>query len=215
MPQVRALIEKYPDFEPAYELASRRLMASGNPADAIATARKAMGRFPRSVDAARTTAEVNAAAGNWNDAMIAGREWRQRVTENPRSADQFIAIADLAVDQPLDAVDRLSPYVNDAKAQPDQNQLLLSTCAEALNRAGRQSDAAALLLPLAQNSPKWRLVWLDLAPVSFTTGADSDNWIPKSDRSSPPTPSTSRAISPKSTSPAPNARIIPRITPPP
>lgn len=175
--QVRALLEKYPDFEPAYELTSRRLMSSGNAGDAIATARKAMGRFPTSVDAAQTTAEVNAAAGNWNDAMIAGREWRQRVTEDPRSADQFIAMADLAVEQPLDAIDRLSPYVDDAKTHADQNQILLSTYAEALLRAGRETDAAALLLPLVKDSPKWRLVWLDLAPVSFASGTDADNWI--------------------------------------
>ncbi len=131
LPQVRALLDKYPDFEPAYELVSRRLMSSGNAVEAVAIARKAMGRFPRSVDAARTTAEVNAAAGNWNDAMIAGRDWRQRVTENPRPADQFIAIADLANEQPLDAIDRLSPYIDDAKAHPDDNQMLLSTYAEA------------------------------------------------------------------------------------
>ena len=113
-------------------------MSAGNPTEAVAIARKAMGRFPRSVDAARTTAEVNAAAGNWNDAMIAGREWRQRVTENPQSADQFIAMADLAVDQPLDAVERLSPYVDAAKAHADENQPMLSTYAEALIRSGRE-----------------------------------------------------------------------------
>jgi tetratricopeptide (TPR) repeat protein len=175
--QFRALVQKYPDFEPAYELCSRRLMAAGDTGDAVATARTAMGRFARSVDAARTTAEVNAAAGNWNDAMIAGREWRQRVTENPVAADQFIAIADLAVDQPLDAVDRLAPYIAGAKSQPDDSQMLLSTYCEALIRTGRESDAAAILQPLAQNSSKWRLAWLDLAPVSFTTGTDSDGWI--------------------------------------
>jgi tetratricopeptide (TPR) repeat protein len=175
--QVRALVQKYPDFEPAYELSSRRLMSSGNAGEAVATARTAMGRFPRSVDAARTTAEVNAAAGNWNDAMIAGREWRQRVTDNSRPADQFIAIADLAVGQAQDAVDRLTPYVGDAKVHPDDNQMLLSTYAEALIRTGHITDAAALLQPLVKDSPKWRLVWLDLAPVSFANGEASDSWI--------------------------------------
>jgi tetratricopeptide (TPR) repeat protein len=154
-------------------------MAAGNPTEAVSIARKAMGRFPRSVDAARTTAEVNAAAGNWNDAMIAGREWRQRVTENPQSADQFIAMADLAVDQPLDAVERLTPYVEAAKAHADENQPMLSTYAEALIRSNREPDAEALLQPLAQDSSKWRLTWLDLAPVSFTDGAASEKWIGK------------------------------------
>jgi tetratricopeptide (TPR) repeat protein len=86
-------------------------------------------------------------------------------------------MADLAVEQPLDAVQRLAPYIDDAKTHPDQNQMLLSTYAEALIRSGRETDAASLLLPLARNSSDWRLVWLDLAPVSFTDGAASDSWI--------------------------------------
>jgi tetratricopeptide (TPR) repeat protein len=175
--QVRALLDKYPDFEPVYELASRRLMASGNPVEAVSTARKAMGRFPRSVDAARTTAEASAAAGNWNDAMIAGREWRQRVTDDPRPADMFIAMADLAVDQPLDAVDHLSPYVDGARVHPDENMVFLSNYAEALIRGDRESDAAALLQPLVKDSARWRQVWLELAPVCFTDGSASENWI--------------------------------------
>jgi len=175
--QVRALLEKYPDFEPLYELASRRMMSAREPAEALSIARKAMGRFPRSEDAARTMAEVNAASGNWAGAAVAGREWRQRVTGNPRPADEFIAMADLAIQQPQDAVDRLSPYVADATAHADDNEALLTTYAEALIRAGRQGDAAALLHPLAQNESRWRTAWLDLAPVSFTDGAASGSWI--------------------------------------
>jgi cytochrome c-type biogenesis protein CcmH/NrfG len=175
--QVRALLDKYPDFEPLYELTSRRLMAAGNAGDAVEIARKAMGRFPRSVDAARTTAEANAAAGNWSDAMIAGREWRQRVTENPQAADEFIAMADLAVAQPLDAIDHLAPYIDAAKQHPDNNQSLIAMYAQALLRCQRQADAQALLQPLAENSPQWRLVWLNLAPVGFTDAASAQKWI--------------------------------------
>jgi tetratricopeptide (TPR) repeat protein len=175
--QVRSLLEKYPDFEPLYELASRRMMSAGNPTEAVSIARKAMGRFPRSEDAARTMAEVNAATGNWAGAMVAAREWRRRITGNPRSADQFIAMADLAIQQPQDAVDRLGPYVADARAHADDNQALLTTYSEALIRAGHQSDAAALLQPLAQNESRWRMAWLDLAPVSFMDGAASGSWI--------------------------------------
>jgi tetratricopeptide (TPR) repeat protein len=175
--QVRSLLEKYPGFEPLYELASRRMMSAGDPAEALSIARKAMGRFPRSEDAARTMAEVSAASGNWAGAAVAAREWRQRITGNPRPADQFIAVADLAIQQPLDAVDRLSPYVADATAHADDNEALLTTYAQALIRAGRQGDAAALLQPLAQNEPRWRLAWLGLAPVSFADGAASGAWI--------------------------------------
>ncbi|MGA2441096.1 MAG: tetratricopeptide repeat protein [Tepidisphaeraceae bacterium] len=175
--QVRSLLEKYPDFEPLYELASRRMMSAGDPTQALSIARKAMGRFPRLEDAARTMAEVNAATGNWAGAVVAAREWRRRIMGNPRSADQFIAMADLEIQQPQDAVDRLSPYVAEARAHADDNQALLTIYSEALIRAGRQSDAAALLQPLAQNESRWRMAWLDLAPVSFMDGAASGSWI--------------------------------------
>jgi tetratricopeptide (TPR) repeat protein len=175
--QARILLEKYPDFEPLYELTSRRLLWAGNAVEAIATARNAMGRFPHSVDAARMTAEVNAAAGNWNDALIAAKQWRTRVTENPLAADQFIALANLTIGQPQDAVDCLSPYLTAAKAHPDDFQTVLTTYAQALIRSGREADAAALLTPLARDSAKWRVMWVNLAPVSYDDGAASAKWI--------------------------------------
>jgi tetratricopeptide (TPR) repeat protein len=175
--QIQALQEKYPNFQPLYELATRRLMAADRAADAAAVANKAMGRFPESIDAARACAEVNAAAGNWNDAIIAAKQWRQRVAEDSQLPDIFIAKADFYVDQAQDAIDRLSPYLTEAKAHPDTNQTLLTTYAQALIRAGRESDAAALLQPLTHDSPKWRLAWLRLAPDAYTDGAMSGHWI--------------------------------------
>jgi predicted Zn-dependent protease len=175
--QVQALLDKYPNYQPLYELATRRLMAQGRPADAAAMASKAMGRFPQSIDAARATAEVSAAAGNWNDAIIAGRQWRQRVVQDTLAPDIFIAKADLFVDQVQDAIDRLTPYLANAKAHPDENTVLLTTYATALIRAGRESDASTLLQPLARNSAKWRLACLQMAPEAYTDGVASGRWI--------------------------------------
>lgn len=175
--QIQALLDKYPDFQPLYDLATHRLIAGGHAAEAVAVASKGMGRFPQSVGAARTAAEVNAAAGNWNGALIAARQWRQHAAENPEPADLFIAKADLFVDQAQDAVDCLSPYVADATAHADANQLLLTTYAQALIQTGRESEAATLLQPLAKNSASWRLVWLAIAPVAYSDGAASGRWI--------------------------------------
>jgi predicted Zn-dependent protease len=175
--QVQALLEKYPNFQPLYELATRRLMTEGRPADAAAMASKAMGRFSQSIDAARATAEVSAAAGNWNDAIIAARQWRQRVGQETLAPDLFIAKADLQVDQAQDAIDRLSPYLANAKAHADENQMLLTTYAQALIRAGRESEASALLQPLAKDSAKWRLACLQIAPDAYTDGVMSGRWI--------------------------------------
>ncbi len=175
--QIQTLLEKYPNFQPLYELATRRLMAAGRASDAAAIASKAMGRFPQSIDAARACAEVNASAENWNDAIVAVRQWRQRAALDTQAPDIFIAKADLIVDQAQDAVDRLTPYLANATAHADDNVLLITTCAEAMIRVGRESDAAALLQPLAQNSPKWRLAWLGIAPDAYSDGDMSAHWI--------------------------------------
>ncbi|HEX4052882.1 MAG TPA: hypothetical protein VHX86_01320 [Tepidisphaeraceae bacterium] len=175
--QVQALLDKYPNFQPLYDLATRRLITDGHAADAVAVATKGMDRFPESVEAARTAAEANAASGNWNGALLAARQWHQRAAENPQPADLFIASADLFVDQPQDAVDCLSPYLADAKTHPDDNQTLLSTDAQALIQTGRESDAAALLKPLAKDSARWRLIWLAIAPSAYSDGAGSGRWI--------------------------------------
>ncbi len=175
--QIQVLLDKYPAFEPLYDLTARRLLADGHAAEAVSVASKGMDRFPQSVAAARTAAEVNAAAGDWNGAIVAARQWRQLAAENPQPADLFLARADLFVDQAQDAVDCLSPYLADAKAHPDDNQLLLTTYAQALIQTGRESDAAALLKPLAENSSPWRLLWLTIAPVAYTDGAASQRWI--------------------------------------
>ena len=85
-------------------------------------------------------AEVNAATGNWAGAdWWRRREWRRRVAgKSAGSADQFIAMADLEIQQPQDAVDRLSPYDGGgAGGHADENQALLTVYAEALiRRAG-------------------------------------------------------------------------------
>jgi predicted Zn-dependent protease len=175
--QIETLLEKYPNFQPLYDLATRQLTAAGQTADAAAMASREMGQFPQSIDAARSAAEINAAAGNWNGALIAARQWRQRAVENPQAADVFIAQADLFVDRPQDAMDCLTPYLSDAKAQPDDNEAVLTTYAQALIRTGRESDAAAMLKPMAKDSAKWRLVWLVMAPVAYSDGAASARWI--------------------------------------
>jgi predicted Zn-dependent protease len=177
LPQIQALLDKYPDFQPLYELTTRRLMTSRRTAEAAAVASKAMARFSQSVDAARASAEVDGAAGNWNDAIIAARQWRQRAAGDSEQPDIFIAKADLLIDQAQDAIDRLSPYLADAKAHADDNQPLLTTYAQALIRVDRESEAAALLQPLAQNSSKWRLAWLEIAPAAYSEGAASGQWI--------------------------------------
>ncbi len=89
----------------------------------------------------------------------------------------MIAIADLFTDQAQDAVERLAPYIPDAKNSPDAYEDVLVTYAEALIRSGSEPDAAALLHPLAEKSAKWRNDWLKIAAIAHTDGAAACAWI--------------------------------------
>jgi Tfp pilus assembly protein PilF len=171
------LVQKYPRFFPAYELAVQAMLADRRMDDAVTLAANAMVQFPDSPDAARLSAQAYAAVGRWGDCIVAANKWRQRGTEQPQQVDIMIAIADLFTDQAQDAVERLAPYIPDAKNTPDQYEDVIITYAEALIRSGSESDAAALLHPLAEKSAKWRNDWLKIAAVSHTDGAAATAWI--------------------------------------
>ena len=130
-----------------------------------------MVEFPDSPGCRALSAEAYAAVGRWGDCIVAANKWRQRGAEQPQQVDIMIAIADLFTDQAQDAVERLAPYIPDAKNTPDAYEDVIVTYSEALIRSGSEPDAAALLHPLAEKSAKWRNDWLKIAAVSHTDGA--------------------------------------------
>jgi tetratricopeptide (TPR) repeat protein len=177
MKSLQDLLAKYPGFQPLYSLTVQQYLNMKQMGDAVALASQAMSQFPDSPDAARIAAGVFATVNRWSDALDAAEKWRARGAEHPQDADLMIATADLFVDQPRDAVDRLSVYIPDAKSTPDANVNLLLTYAEALCRANQEEDAAKLLLPLAQNSADWRVNWLKMAVFAHKDGASAAAWI--------------------------------------
>jgi len=174
---LQGLLAKYPNFEPLYSLTIARLLAMGRSDDALSLAATLMSRFAQSATAAATATDAYVMAGDWTDAVVAAREWRLRDPNHPVTADRLIATADLFLDQPRDAVDRLTPYVNDAKAYPEANHDLLLLYAQALIRAGNEADAAALLQPLADSSAAWRADWLKIAAFAHSDGPSAAAWI--------------------------------------
>jgi tetratricopeptide (TPR) repeat protein len=171
------LLAKYPDFEPLYSLTVTRLVELGRSDDALTLASALMARFPQSASAAKSATQAYAMAGDWTDAMVAAREWRQRDPDHPAPADAVIATADLYLDQPRDAVDRLAPYIASAKNRPDLSRDFLVLYSEALIRAGNEADAAAILQPLAADSPAWRASWLKMAAFAHNDGPSAAAWI--------------------------------------
>jgi Tfp pilus assembly protein PilF len=171
------LVQKYPRFFPVYELAVQSLIADRRMDDAVTLAANAMVQFPDSADAAKLSAQAYAAVGRWGDCILAATKWRQRGADNPQEADIMIAIADLFSDQAQDAVNRLAPYIPDAKNSPDVYEDILVTYAEALIRSGDEADAASLLHPLAEKSTKWRADWLKIAAISHPDAPSALAWI--------------------------------------
>ncbi|MGA3067134.1 MAG: tetratricopeptide repeat protein [Tepidisphaeraceae bacterium] len=171
------LVQNYPRFFPAYELAVRSLISDRRMDDAVTMASDAMVQFPESADAARISAEAYAAVGRWGDCILAASKWRQRGADQPLQADIMIAIADLFSDQAGDAVGRLAPYIPDAKNSPDLHEDVLITYAEALIRSGDEPDAIALLHPLAEKSARWRADWLKIASIAHADGPSATAWI--------------------------------------
>jgi tetratricopeptide (TPR) repeat protein len=175
--KLQDLLAKYPDFEPLYSLTISRLLALGRADDAQALAATVVARFGQSASAAQTATDAYIVTGDWTDAMVAAREWRQRDPDHPGPADRLIATADLYLDQPRDAVDRLAPYISDAKTRPDLNRDILIIYTQALIRTGDEAGAIALLQPLADHSPAWRAAWLKMAAFAHTDGVAAAAWI--------------------------------------
>jgi predicted Zn-dependent protease len=171
------LMDKHPHFLPLYEVTVNRMVELQRMNDAVTLASTAMSQFPESAAAARLCAQTYAVVARWNDAITAAKRWRDLSPGNPLDADILIAVADLFVDQPQDAVDRLSPYIQQAQSAPDQNEDLIVDYGEALIRVGRENDASALLLPLAQKSAMWRADWLKMAAFAHNDAPSAIAWI--------------------------------------
>jgi|GEM_PF-1468927 len=177
-----ALLKKYPDFYPGYEIMVHRLIGQQRPDSqtrAAQLAEEAMARFPDQPLAARLACVAEAETGHWTQSLAAAQQWRQRDYQSPVEADWHIALCLVNLGRAGEAVNRLEPYVVDAKAQADDptNQQLLRTYLAALIAAGRVADAQGMIEPLARGSAVWREIGMDLARQSFTDGDQAAAWL--------------------------------------
>lgn len=176
------LIPKYPKFYPLYSIAVQKWVeASATDLkrldDAIALSVRAMNTFPDRADAAQMATTVYGLASRWSDMLQAAEQWRARTLDRPMQANIAVATASVFLDQPQEAVDRLEPYVEDAKSHPDENEKLLTAYAEGLVMTGNEEKAAALLTPWAQKSDHWRQVWLRMTILTHRTGESAGGWL--------------------------------------
>jgi len=174
------------NYYPLYELAVGRMLMSDDPnVHSIATdlGQQAMNRFD-SAAAFKLAANAYASIRDWNKALAASVQWRQRDAYNPIQADFYIARFQVNLGDPAAAATTLEPYVSVAQKTPQQwpNTDIIRLYAQTLLLTGQVDEADKLLRPLALQSAQWRDIWLALARESFTDGDAAAGWI---DRVSP------------------------------
>ncbi|HUB25373.1 MAG TPA: hypothetical protein VL992_08075 [Tepidisphaeraceae bacterium] len=180
--QLQTLLLKHPDYYPIYEVTVRRLMVSGRRDDAdkaAEVATDAMDRFHDEPLAARLACVAQAELGHWTAALTDAEQWRQRAYREPFDADWHIALCQINLGMPDEAITRLEPYVVDARLKPDEplNRQIIRTYAGALLADNRIDDARKMLIPFASRSATWRSVWLGLAKESFREPNAAAAWI--------------------------------------
>lgn len=175
--RLRGVAEQNPRFLPAQLLLAQRLAAAGRLKDADEVASRAMTALPNEPEGARLLCIIAAAAGQWDRALTAANEWRNRTLDQPLQADLQIADAKLHLNDPAAALRQLTPYLEQAKAAPATMPAVLRLSARALAQDGRTSEAQALLEPLIKDSPAWRNASLDIAASVTRDINTGKTWI--------------------------------------
>jgi tetratricopeptide (TPR) repeat protein len=175
---LRRLSERYPRFLALKTQLTRLYTSLGRRAEAAQTASQIMREFPGSIDAARIAAQTNAAAGEWEQALSAAREWRERAPQPPMQAEMLIAGAQIQLGRPEEALKTLEPYVAQVRAE-DGFSPILHLNARALIAAGRTEEAEAMLEPQLEASDRWRRAWMGLAGSAVPDEERAAQWLTK------------------------------------
>lgn len=170
--RLQQVADRYPQFLPVQRQLVELYLKIGRPDDACRQAQQAMDVLPTDPQAAKLAVVAFAAAHRSADLLAAAQRWRQRTLDAPQPADIAIASAYLDLGNIDGAMTQLHPYEPDIRRSPAANPALLVVYARALFAAGRQGDAAALVLPLARTAAAWRAQWFGLVIATPHSLAD-------------------------------------------
>lgn len=172
-----SLADEHSEVAVVQNLAARLYLAADRPEAAARIALRAMSAFPRATEPAWLAAEALSATGQWRQARRAAEQWRGRAGSATLAADMMIAQADLELGQPADALAALEPYLDQARAAPDEHAPMLARYARGLIAAGRVDEAASLLEPMLDRSAEWRERWMRLAAVAVPRRSTAERWL--------------------------------------
>ncbi len=175
--RIKQLTDNQPRHLPLQMLTARLYLILNQPNEAARYAIGAMETFPIAVEPAWMACESLAAAGRWSEVQVAAAEWKLRSTTIPLGADLMIAMAEIQLNDPAQAAERLKPYLVDAMQNPDQHTSVVLAYARALIKGGQAEEAYELLKPLLADSRKWRLNWTALAAFTNMQEKTSAHWL--------------------------------------
>lgn len=175
--EFKKLSEQSPDFLPLKMQLVRLYGTLNRHEDAADLASQAMREFPNEVEPAMLAAEAFNASQKWADALAAAREMRRRSPGIAGTADLMIANAQIRLDQPLDALETMQPYVNKEPDDPGAFSPVVVNQARALIHTDRVAEAAELIRPRLAASSPWRMAWLQLAALDITSAEVSAGWL--------------------------------------
>ena len=161
--QLQQFAERHPESLTAQLQLVQAYMDMGRRNDALATAQRAMNTFATDPEPARVAVRVASLAQRWPDMISAAEAWKKRKPEEAPAADMAVIKAQIGGKQYNAVLSQLQPYISDIKADPQKNPEQTEAYAIALLNTGGADDASALLWPLAQKSPEWRLRWRQAA----------------------------------------------------
>jgi tetratricopeptide (TPR) repeat protein len=184
--QMRDIAGRYPKALAVQNVAARTLLSLGGRSgaeDGLTIATRAMQNFPGAAAPAETATAALASLDRWDEAIGMARQWKQRSPAAP-AADLVTATAHLARGRPKQALAALEPYVAEmggtpAAGAPEKAFVTQATVlyAQALVASGRAGAAEALLAGKIQQSPQYRMAWLDLAAKQLPDHAAAARWL--------------------------------------
>lgn len=140
----------------ALQLLSAHLVAeSGDPRRASQISRRAAATFPNAISAARQAAEMLSLAGRHEEALDAGRRWRDLTPNQDPAPTVFVADTLLRLDRADEAASMLEPWLDDTAAIPPRKAMLTLSYSIALVRTDRDERAADVLSRLVRSDPSW------------------------------------------------------------
>jgi tetratricopeptide (TPR) repeat protein len=168
--------DQNPRYLPVLVMLVSRDCNAGRYDRAARLAMRACESMPMEPEPARLLTLVLSTSRQWNAALSAATQWRNRTLDHPQNADLAIATAQLELHRPEPAIEQLFPYlstsINQAATTADASSPATATVElylKALCLADRADQAWAIAEPLAKQSPQWRRRWPRIISITAKT----------------------------------------------